>query len=58
MQWNVNITERWGEIIRFALKAAFLLNVVMLAVFSVWFTGRLLWRLHQYLARAWFGYPW
>ena len=58
MMWNIDITQRWGELIRFALKVAFILNVLMLAVFSVWFTSLFLWRLHQYLARVWLGHDW
>jgi hypothetical protein len=58
MQWKVDITQHWGELIRFTLKVAFVLNILMLAVFSVWFTTVFLWRLHRYLARVWLGHDW
>lgn len=57
MRWTVNITERWADVIRFALKCAFVVNLAMLAVFSVWFTALVLWRVHQYLWRVWLGHP-
>ena len=37
---------------------AFVLNILMLAVFSVWFTTVFLWRLHRYLTRVWLGHDW
>jgi hypothetical protein len=58
VRWTFNKAEDWGALLRFALKVAFFLNMMMLAVFSVWFTAMLLWRLCQYLRRTWLGHPW
>ena len=58
MRWTPNLTDRWADCLRFAIKSAFILNGVMVAGFSVWFVAMFLWRLHQLLARAWFGHSW
>ena len=58
MRWTANITDRWGELLRFALKFAFIVNLMMFAIFSVWFTAMFLWRLSQYLRATWLGHPW
>jgi len=58
MRWTVNLTERWADVIRFAIKCAFGVNIILLAIFSIWFTALLLWRLLQFLWRSWLGHPW
>lgn len=58
MRWNVNMTEKWAEAVRVAIKSAFAVNIAMFAVFSVWFTALVLWRVHQYLWKCLFGHPW
>ena len=58
MRWTVNITERWADLLRFAVKSAMIFNGIMLAAFSVWFTAMFLWRLHAYLWRVWLGGEW
>ena len=58
MRWNLDTTERWAELVRFAVKCAFTANIIMLAVFSIWFTAMLLWRLQQYFWKCWLGHPW
>jgi hypothetical protein len=58
MRWAASLSERWTDLIRFALKCAFVVNLVMLAVFSVWSTALFLWRFHQYLWKAWLGHAW
>jgi hypothetical protein len=58
MRWTSNITDHWADVLRFFVRAVFILNGLMLAAFSVWFTARFLWRLHRYLGRVWFGHEW
>jgi hypothetical protein len=58
MRWTVNITERWADLLRFAVKAAMIFNGIMLAAFSVWFTAIFLWRLLQFVWKAWLGHRW
>jgi hypothetical protein len=58
MRWKINFTDHWSDVLRFALRTVFVLNIFMLAVFSVWFTAIFLARLGQYLMRTWFGHPW
>jgi len=52
------MTEKWAEAVRVAIKSAFAVNIAMFAVFSVWFTALVLWRVHQYLWKCLFGHPW
>lgn len=58
MRWTVNSTQHWTDLIRFGLKCVFVVNLMMLVVFSLWFTALFLWRFHQYLWKAWLGHPW
>ncbi len=58
MRWTLNITERWTDLIRFGIRCAFVVNLLMLAAFSVWFTALFFWRFHQYLWKTWLGHQW
>jgi hypothetical protein len=52
------MTDQWAEILRFLLRVAWVLSGLMAASFALWFLAMLLWHLHQYLGRVWFGHPW
>jgi hypothetical protein len=56
--WTPNLTDRWADWARFAIKLALILNGIMVSVFSVSFVAFFLWRLHQFIARASFGHGW
>ena len=58
MRWTITSTQHWAELVRFAVKCAFALNVVMFAIFSVWLTAVLLYRLAEYLWKSVFAHPW
>lgn len=58
MRWTIINTDRWADWLRFAIKAALILNGIMFAGFSVWFSAVFLWRFLQFLWRIWFSHPW
>jgi len=58
VRWTINITDRWADWLRFAIKSSFILIGFMVAIFSLWFCAQFLWRLHQLLDRTWFGHSW
>jgi hypothetical protein len=58
MRWATSITDRCAEFLRFLLRATFMLNGFMAAVFVVWFVGNCLFRLAEFLKARWFSHPW
>ena len=58
MRWRIDSTERWAELLRFAVRAILAFNCFVLAIFSIWFTAMFLFRFGQFLTRTWLGHAW
>ncbi len=56
--WKQHILEFCRNIIRFALWFAFVLNGVMLAIFSIVFTAQFLWHLWTWCDRVLYTGSW
>lgn len=58
MAWRQRTTELLADYLRFVGRGAFLVNGILLALASLWFTAKFLWHLIQFLDRTLFSKPW
>lgn len=58
MSWKRKATDQWADKCRFAVRAALFVNALLLALASIYLTGKVLWFLLRYLNRTIFGTPW
>lgn len=58
MAWRQKLTEALADILRFAVRAAFLIDGIVLAVGSVYVVCKLAWFTVQFLDRWLFAEPW
>jgi len=58
MAWRLTITERLADTLRFCARGALLINVILLAVASIYLVAKLIWYFLRYLDRTVFAHPW
>jgi hypothetical protein len=58
MAWRQKLTDLMADYLRFLGRGALLVNVILLALASVWFVGKFLWFLTNFLNRTMFSKPW
>ncbi|HOX02151.1 MAG TPA: hypothetical protein P5555_07320 [Candidatus Paceibacterota bacterium] len=58
MTWTTKITDRVAEGLRFAVRGALLINAIIAAVASIYFTTKFVFFLIRYLDRILFSQPW
>ena len=58
MSWRKKFTDNAGDTLRFIGYAFLAFDLIVLSVFSLWFTGKFLYRLSGWLNRVLFGFPW
>jgi len=58
MPWKLKLTDQWVDKCRFALRAALFINAMLLALASIYVTGKLIWFGLQFLNRTVFASPW
>ena len=56
--WKAGALAIGKDIVRFAIWLGIVINGVMLAIFSILFTGFFLWRAWGWMYREWFAHPW
>lgn len=56
--WKSDLLELLRNVVRFALWLAFVINVLMFAVFSVVWVGHFLYHLWTWFRRTWFTGEW
>jgi len=58
MAWKQTIVTVMAEGLRFFGRACILIDVILISVFSVWLTSRILWHAAGWLNRTVFRCPW
>ena len=58
MNWKSSTLEFLGDAMRFVGRACLILDVILISVFSVWFTAKILWNLGSWLNRTIFQSAW
>ena len=58
MSWKQSIPSLLIDILRVAIRGCLLINGILLALFSIWFTVRFLYSGMHWLSRVLFDTPW
>lgn len=58
MSWKKKFTDSVGDTLRFIGYAFLVCDCILLSLFSLWFIGKFLWRLSEWLDRVIFDQPW
>lgn len=58
MSWKLKPTDQWSEKCRFSVRAALFINALLLALASIYLTGKGLWFFLRFLDRTVFASPW
>jgi len=58
MSWQKNVTEKISDVMRFLAYACLATDLIVLAGFTVWFSGKFLYFFVRFLNRTIFGNPW
>jgi len=58
MSWRQSIINVLSDALRFIVTGVLMLDVILLAAFSLWFCAKFLWQLVKLLNRVWFGTDW
>ena len=56
-RWKLRVTDNIADWVRFAIGMVFKANIVLLAVWTVWFTACFGYRFSQFLWRTWLSNP-
>ncbi len=55
MSWKKNRTDKVADVLRFVGYAFLAFDAIILSAFTLWFTGRFIWHLMQWLDDVFFS---
>jgi hypothetical protein len=58
MSWRKHFTDNAGDTLRFIAYAFLAFDLIVLSIFSLWFVGKFIYFLSDWLNRVMFGSPW
>jgi hypothetical protein len=58
MQWKRLVTEGLADVLHFCIRGALILDGIILALASIYVTGKFAFFLLRYLDRVWFSSRW
>ncbi|MBI3835642.1 MAG: hypothetical protein HY287_15050 [Planctomycetes bacterium] len=58
MAWQTRTTVLLSDTLRFAVRAALIIDGIAIAISSIYVVAKLCWFTVHYLDRTWFAQPW
>jgi hypothetical protein len=58
MSWRKTFTDNIGDVLRFIAYFFLAFDLIVLAIFTLWLTSKLVWFSLNFLNRTAFSHPW